>query len=107
MSKCRLRSYALIPPGGYPYVQNDGKHRVFPTVPVIEDQARIVADFRKANGLPRGTVREALEDVDRFQCQRLGGMSAFCFCSDTAPATVALGTQSPIISPCAGCGAKV
>lgn len=109
--KYRLRSYDLAPPGGYPYTQTDGIRREFPSQPLIEAQAQIVANFRKANGLSRGTVKEALEDVDTFTCHRLGGMSQFCVPRDQSPGAAtqyALSAASPVIAPpCKGCGAPV
>lgn len=107
MSKFRLRSYEISPPGGYPFEQREGVHRKFPSVPIIEDQARNVAAFRKANGLPRSTITEALSDVDCFQCQRLGNMPSYCVPTDQLNTPVAIGQTSPIINPCKGCGAPV
>lgn len=111
MSKFRLRSYELAPPGGYPYIQQNGIRREFPSQPLIEAQARIVSDFRKANGLSRPSVREALEDIDAQTCQRLGNMPQFCIpCNQPAgqAQVVALSNSSPIVAPpCAGCGAPV
>lgn len=106
--KFRLRSYELSPPGGYPYEQRKGVQRKFPSLPMIEAQAAVVADFRRANGLPRASVMEALEDIDRYTCARLGGMSQWCLPVDQeAQSAVALGISSPIVSPCRGCGAAV
>lgn len=105
--KYRLRSYDQAPPGGYPYTQTKGIRREFPSVPMIEHQAQIVASFRKANGLPRASVQEALSDIDCQQCLRLGNMPAFCVPSDSAN-IVALNQSSPIVAPpCKGCGAPV
>ncbi len=101
----RLRSYDISPPGGYPYVQTEGIRKNFPTVPLIEDQARSVSSFRTNNHLPRASVVESLEDISNFTCTRLGGMAAYCI--DSENPGVALSTASPIISPCKGCGAQV
>lgn len=111
MSNCthRLRTYDQAPPGGYPFVQTEGIGRNFPSIPMIEDQAKAVSAFRAGNGLPRASLKEALEDVDCYTCQRLGNMGAFCVeVSPGAPKTVALNESSPIVAPpCKGCGAKV
>lgn len=102
----RLRSYELTPPGGYVYEQTEGIYRKFPSVPMVEDQARSVSSFRKANGLPRPSVAEALRDIDRQTCARLGNSLAWCIPSDGQ--TVALNASNPIIAPpCQGCGAPV
>ena len=106
MSRFRLRSYELSPPGGYPFIDVDG-HK-FPSVPVIEDQARRVSNYRTLNGKPRASIKESLQDVDAYQCQRLGNMSSFCVPCDTVNPPVALNTSAPIIAPpCHGCGAPV
>ena len=103
----RLRLYEQGPPGGYSYTQTEGIHKAFQSEPLIEAQAQIVAGFRKLNGLPRATTREALLDIDAYTCARLGGMSPFCVDAE-ASATGALGTASPIVAPpCASCGAPV
>lgn len=101
----RLRSYDHAPPGGYPFEEHGRLYRKFPSVPLIEDQARNVEAYRKANGLPRATFQEALRDVDRYQCIRLGGMSDFCVETSSNNKTVALNRSSPYINPpCKGCG---
>ena len=102
---CRLKTYEVTPPGGYPFKEDDG--RKFKSVPMIEEQARAVAAYRAANNRPRASVREALEDVDRYTCQRLGNMPQWCLCNEQAAGNIALGSSSPIVSPCHGCGVKV
>lgn len=103
MNAFRLRSYDLNPPGGYPYEQTEGIRKPFPSQPLIEAQAAIVADFRKGNGLPRSDVKQALEDVDHYQCFRLGNNPRWCVPVDGA-SILPLNTSSPIIAPCKGCG---
>jgi hypothetical protein len=105
--KYRLRSYELTPPGGYPYEQTEGIHRKFVSQPMIEAQAQAVASFRRANHLPRATALEALEDIDRYTCQRLGNMPGFCVPVDRPGPVVALGPTSPLVAPCGGCGAPI
>lgn len=108
--KCRLRSYAQTPPGGYPYVQTEGIQRKFPSQPLIEAQGQMLSSFRKANHLPRSSILECIEDIDHFTCQRLGCMSSFCVpinpLSPNEPKT-AVSPTSPLVSPCGGCGAKM
>ena len=105
MSCYQLRGYDQTPPGGYPYQDPSGK--LFPSLPLIESQAQTVAAWRSANGKPRATVKEALQDVDHYQCARLGNMGNFCVpCG--GPAGVSLNVSSPIVAPpCKGCGARV
>lgn len=104
---CRLRSYDISPPGGYPYEQTVGIPRKFPSQPMIEAQAQLVSSFRKANGLPRSSVKESLEDVDQYTCARLGCMPGFCV-SVTQQGVVAMAATAPAIAPpCKGCGAPV
>ena len=103
----RLRSYDISPPGGFPYTQTEGIQKAFRSEPMIEAQAQNVANFRKMNGLPRATAKEALLDIDAYTCARLGGMSPFCVDAE-ASATGALSTASPIVAPpCASCGAPI
>jgi hypothetical protein len=101
----RLRSFDSTPPGGFPYVQTEGIHRTFPSVPLIEDQAKRVAAFRRGNKLPRATVSEALDDVSTYTCARLGAGNAFC--SDTDIPFQFAAHQGVASAPCAGCGAKL
>jgi hypothetical protein len=106
--KYRLRSYELTPPGGYPYAQTEGIPRQFPSQPLIEAQAQMVASFRRANKLPRATALEALQDIDCYTCQRLGNMPGFCVATDQPTPVVALNQTSPIVAPgCGGCGAPL
>lgn len=106
--KCyRLRSYDQTPPGGYPFEQTN-PHKSFPSQPMIEAQASILSRWRKANNVPRSELRECLEDVDHYQCQRLGNMPQFCTPCAGELQAVALSQTSPIIAPpCHGCGAPV
>lgn len=96
----RLRSYDYSPPGGYCFPG-------FQCSPMIEVLARQVQSYRKANGLARATYAEALADVDREQCARLGNNPQYCIpCADQST-QVALAPNAPGLAPCAGCGATV
>lgn len=107
MSCYRLVSYDAPLPGNFPYEQSTGVYKRFPAEPLIEAQARNVAAWRKANGLPRSSVIESLEDVDHYQCSSRGNPKGLCIPCSGAAAQVALGQSSPIVAPCGGCGAKV
>jgi len=101
----RLRSYDQTPPGGFPYHQAEGISRHFPSVPLIEHQAHIVSQFRRGNKLSRSTPIEALEDIDRYNCARLGNDPRWCVQTD-APLDIK-GHQLSSLGPCAGCGGTV
>jgi len=104
----RLRSYDVSPPGGFPFDQVGDKPQKFPAQPMIEAQARIVQSYRKGNGLPRASYAECVEDVDRFQCKRLGNNPTFCIaCNSDAPHQLSLPANAPGLAPCAGCGARI
>lgn len=66
-----------------------------------------MSEFRKVNGLPRSSLKETLEDVDRYTCLRLGCMAMYCVEVDAQNVPVVpLAPTNPIIAgKCAGCGA--
>lgn len=104
----RLRTHDINPPGNYPYEQTTGIYHNFAAVPSIESQARAVAQFRRGNNLPRSSDAEALEDVDAYQCQRLGNMGMWCVeNTPNAPRTVAATHAISGSGGCRGCGAAV
>ncbi len=96
----RLRSYDYTPPGGYCFPG-------FPCAPMIEPLARQVAAFRKGNGQPRASYREALEDVDGYQCASRGNNPQFCIECTAGNPQIALAENAPGLAPCATCGAPV
>ncbi len=103
----RLRSYDSSPPGGFPYAQPAPKPRNFPAQPLIEAQARIVLEYRKANGLAHATYAECIVDIDRYTCHRLGDNPLFCVACPTDSTEISFAANAPGLVPCAGCGAKV
>lgn len=102
----RLISYENTPPGSYPYNQTGDKPRSFKATPTIESQALAVAAYRRANGLPRATYPEALQDIDEHQCSRLGNNPRWCVESGASP-QYALASNAPGLVPCKSCGAPV
>jgi hypothetical protein len=78
----QLKSYQYSPPGNYFYAQTDGIIHEFPANPVIEQLAKDLSKFRAANRLPRPDIRECLEDIDAFQCRRLGNNPIYCVETD-------------------------
>lgn len=77
---------------------------------MIEPVAQALSAWRKANGKPRSSFAECLAAVDHYQCARLGNDPTYCIECGLTPATanvVAIGQTSPLINPCAGCGAPV
>lgn len=107
MSKCRLKSYEQPIPGGYLFEETfKGIKHTFKE-PIIEGTATGLSAFRRGNGIPRSSIKECIEDVDRYQCLRLGNNRTYCTCSDGQTGIIALGTASPIVTPCKGCGAPI
>lgn len=106
MNPYRLKSYAEAPPGTYTYTQVTGISREFPPQPLIEAQAKIVSAFRQGNNLPRASLLETLEDVDRQNCYRLGNNLRWCYYNDQRFVASEFGA---FINGkgCAGCGAKL
>lgn len=109
MARCRLASYDVSPPGGYLFEQTEGIKRSFPTSPIIEALAQDVSAFRAGNNLPRANVRQCIEDIDHQNAERLGCHRGWTVPID-APAdakAISLPESHPLITPCAGCGAKL
>ena len=106
---CRLRSYEGPLPGNYSYVQTEGITRSFPSVPVIESLAQDVLSFRRANNLPRASFQECLVDVDHSNAARLGCSDRYTVPINTPAEAVthSMAKSHPLITPCAGCGAKL
>ncbi len=65
--------------------------------------ATAVSNFRKANKLERQNYVDALEDVDSFNCTRLGNMEQFCYNTDREWTQI---VKLPG-SGCGGCGIRV
>ncbi len=108
MSRYRLRTYDSNPPGGYPFVEvYKGVTKKYHAQPMPEPQAEAIADFRRANGWPRATKKEALEDLGQYTCQRLGGMLTYCIeVNKQDVPIIPLAPSHPIMGGrCAGCGA--
>lgn len=76
-----LLSLTKCPPGEFIYEQTEGIKRKF-KFSDIYTLSNTVADFRKANSLPRATSDEALVDIVAYTCQRLGNNPRFCFNTD-------------------------
>ena len=100
----RLINHHICPPGEFIYEQTEGVRRKFPGQPDINALARTVAEFRLANGLARATAFLALEDIDFFNCQRLGFCLDWCYNTDKS---FALTSAPKHVSGCGGCGARV
>jgi hypothetical protein len=102
----QLKNYNTNPPGNFSYEQKSGIHHIFRAQPVIEQLVKDVSSFRIANNLPRGSLAETLEDVDRQNCDRLGNNPAWCWNSeDTFDKTH---SSHPFVKTfCATCGTVV
>jgi hypothetical protein len=110
----RLKNHDKVPPGNYVYkltiqdsresawfgpCNNTGGCRRFGPSPLINEVAQSVSRFRIANNLSRSSYAEALEDVDTYTCQRIGGLSEWCFNTEQS-----FGDVNPTaVRPAAGC----
>jgi hypothetical protein len=98
----KLFSFTPFPPGGFPYSQVfKGVNYSFPDEGLdIPQQTARILKFRKANGLPRATFDETLEDLNVFTCNRLGNDQRWC---GNGPRVASV--QRVQSSGCKGCGA--
>lgn len=114
----RLRNHDKVPPGNYVYkllfrdgkeeawfgpCNNTGGCRRFGPSPLINEVAQSLSKFRKANNLSRSSYPECLEDVDTYTCQRIGGLSEWCFDTEQSFGSV---NPNVVRAPgvCATCG---
>ena len=74
-----LKSYSQPIPNNYFYEQFDGIRHSFASQPFIEEVAKAVSSFRIANRLARGSLVEALEDCDKFNCAIRGNDPRYCY----------------------------
>lgn len=100
----RLKSHLKAPPGSFRYKQTDGIEHDFGASPLIAELAANVAAFRSANSLPRPSYAECLEDVDAYNCARLGNMPKWCYDTDRPFSEIAKVSKW---SGCGACGARV
>jgi hypothetical protein len=68
----RLRFPSQKPPGGWKYLQPETRLWFNGDDQGVVDMAEQVAKHRAYRQLPRATAREALEDIHRQLCERLG-----------------------------------
>lgn len=97
----RLVSHLNCPPGSFSYTQTEGIKREFESTPLIVDLAYRVADFRRGNNLPRASKAEALADIDRYTCDRLGNSPIWTF-DDARTYDEVVSSYKP--SGCSTCG---
>lgn len=97
-----LRQYSPFPPGEFVYDQPyPGGVQHFPGNGLsINQQAAVVLDFRKGNKLPGASLNQVVQDISVFTCQRLGGMSQYCYDTD-APPPIIIGNTG---ASCSSCG---
>jgi hypothetical protein len=100
----RLISHTKVPPGGFLYHQTDGVEKKFESTPLIHELAQKVSDFRKANNLERSDYLSCLEDIDAYNCQRLGNMVRFCYNTEQP---FRESVRVPAKGGCGGCGAEI
>lgn len=102
-----LISHEKCPPGEFWYRQTFPKGvKQWGSTPEMRALGRKVANFRTANGLPRDSFAEALEDIDQFTCNRLGNNPRYCRDTDAPFAEVHAYDIVPV-KPCVTCGAKL
>ena len=97
-----LKNHQQPIPNNYVFTQTNGIYHVFPASPLITEVAKAVSAFRTANRLPRASLQESLEDVDRHQCAVRRNDPAYCF--DCAVSYEQLHQNHPFFAKCAGCG---
>ena len=75
-----LRNLMTVPPGGWILSQTlpGGSTKKFSSMGLIWELAEQIADFRKGNGLPRATAKEAVHDIEEATCARLHNDPAHC-----------------------------
>ena len=97
----RLISHLKAPPGEFRYEQTDGIQRKFPRTPLIRNLANQVLDFRRGNNLPRADFASVVEEIDAWNCRRLGNDPHWCYDSEKNYAAT-----SPLLkkSGCSTCG---
>lgn len=101
-----LKSYNHPIPGNYYYVQTSGIKHQFDSCPMVEEVAKSVSNFRIANKLPRASLSESLEDVDKFTCARLQNSEKYCF-DCQVPFETQHANHHFIKKGCATCGTPV
>lgn len=101
-----LKTLSVCPPGEFIYKQTapSGKEVKFVNSDAYE-LSKKVADWRKANALPRATADEALEDMVAFTCQRLGNHPGWCYNTDKSIAQSVPKRRTG--GGCSSCGAHV
>lgn len=98
----RLLRYSPQPPGQFVYDQDwQGKKYHFDAqgLTIRQFAETIIVPFRQANGIPRASIAEAVQDVDYFTCARLNNEG--CYDSNQVPGV------SENKGGCGGCGAPV
>ena len=91
-----LRTLNTVPPGGWVYEQalGDGRSKKWKSMNQVWALAEEIADFRKGNGLERGSAKEALHDIEAATCLRLHDDPAWCQPVQKKTARPALAHQS-------------
>lgn len=100
-----LKNYNQPIPNNYFYVQRHGIYQTFAANPIIEEVAKAVSAFRIANKLPRASLAESLEDIDRFNCEVRNNDERWCRkCADETPFEQIRPTHRFVRQSCATCG---
>lgn len=115
-----LRTTTSVPPGQFfiKVIYDNGREdvfygpckttpncRIFGPSPLIEEPAKSLSAFRRANNIPRSGLAECIEDISLYTCARIGGMSTWCFDSEKSFNQISPVPIAP--APCSGCGHKL
>jgi hypothetical protein len=96
---CALKTYDIVPPNCFQYPH-------WGRSPIVEELAKKESAFRRANGIPRGSYRECLEDVDQFNAEKVLGCDPR-WTTPTESASIAVGEGAAGLVECHGCGAPI
>lgn len=105
LKQMKLIQFTPFPPGSFPYSQTF-KGVTYNWIDEgldIESQAARILKFRRANGVPRASFDETLEDLNIFTCARLGNDPRWCGDSTKNHPL----PQKASSGGCKGCGAHL
>jgi hypothetical protein len=107
----RLIDLHLVPSGGYFFdeiFERDGRkyRKHFNSHPEAGTQAARIAVFRKANGLARADIMDALEDLEQFTVARLPVGNRWVYNTETPWSHLVSAAYGPGCRTCGGTSPK-